>query len=245
MSRVAVLGTYNADALPLFDVDLMQYLAAHGSPPSTIVFRTGTVPRPDIPLNAIHAVDPDRSVLQVTDFNDPAAVAAMRELGADLFVYAGGRDLLREGVLGASRLGCIGGHYGPLPDIRGMGTVEWSVLNDRSIVVAVQRFSRGIDTGDILLQAPVGLRPDDTFTTIRERCYYWTKILLAMSARALLSGAIVPTPQRLEDGQQYYRLNADVLQVASRKLTTRLREYDQHPWAPRAARDQLGGLVPL
>jgi methionyl-tRNA formyltransferase len=243
VSRVAVLGTYDADAQQLYNVDLMRYLAAHGCPPSTIVFRTGAAPRPGIPLNAVHAVGPARSVLQVTDFNDAAAVAAMRELGADLFVYAGGRDLLREGVLGASRLGCIGGHYGALPDIRGMGTVEWSVLNDRAIVVAVQRFSRGIDTGDILLQAPVALRPDDTFMAIRERCYYWTKILLAMSARALLTGAIVPTPQRLEDGQQYYRLNADVLHVASRKLTTRLRDYERHPWAQAAARTLLEGLV--
>lgn len=244
MSGVAVLGTYNADGPQLFDVDLMQYLVAHGSPLSTIVFRTGTVPRPDIPLNAVQLLDDGRSVLQVTDFNDPAAVAAMHELEADLFVYAGGRDLLREGVLGASRLGCIGGHYGPLPDIRGMGTVEWSVLNDRPIVVAIQRFSRGIDTGDILIQSPVALRPDDTFITIRERCYYWTKILLALSTRALLTGSIVPAPQRLEDGQQYYRLNADVLQVALRKLTTRLRDYDHHPWAHREARFQNDGLVP-
>jgi methionyl-tRNA formyltransferase len=244
VSGVAILGTYNADALQLFDVDLMQYFAAHGIPPTAIVFRTGTVARPGIPLNAIHPIAPDRSVLQVTDFNDPGAVAAMRELSADLFVYAGGRDLLRAGVLGASRLGCIGGHYGPLPDIRGMGTVEWSVLNDQPIVVAIQRFSRGIDTGDILLQAPVALRPDDTFTTIRERCYYWTKILLALSARAMLNGALVPAPQRLEDGRQYYRLNADVLQVASRKLTTRLQAYDRHPWAHREARFQIDGLVP-
>jgi methionyl-tRNA formyltransferase len=212
----------------------MQYLAAHGHPPSTVVFRTGGAPRPGIPLNAVHAIDQRRSVLQVTDFNDPAAVAALEELRADLFIYAGGRDLLREGVLGASRLGCLGGHYGPLPAIRGMGTVEWSVLNDRPIVVAIQRFSRGIDTGDIVIQAPVALRPDDTFTTIRERCYYWTKILLALATRAVLSESIVPTPQRLEDGQQYYRLHADVLQVAARKLTSRLQAYGHHPWADRA-----------
>ena len=233
MTRVAVLGTYNTEASQLFGIDLMQYLAALGHPPSTIVFRTGTVPRPDVPLNTIHAVDEHRSVLQVTDLNDPAAVAALQKLGADLLVYAGGRDLLREGVLGASRLGCLGGHYGLLPEIRGMGTVEWSVLNDRPIVVAIQRFSRGIDTGDIVLQAPVALRPDDTFTTIRERCYFWTKVMLALATRAVLSESIVPTPQRIEDGQQYYRLHSDVLQLAVRKLTSRLRTYSHHPWGHR------------
>lgn len=233
MSHVAILGTYDTGARQLFGIDLMQYLAAYGHPPSTVVFRTGGAPRPEIPLNTVHAIDRRRSVLQVTDFNDPSAVAALERLRADLFVYAGGRDLLREGVLGASRLGCLGGHYGPLPEIRGMSTVEWSVLNDRPIVVAIQRLSRGIDTGDIVLQAPVALRPDDTFTTIRERCYLWTKVMLALAARAVLSESIVPAPQRLEDGRQYYRLHADVLQLAVRKLTRRLSAYSHHPWGHR------------
>jgi methionyl-tRNA formyltransferase len=231
MTRVAVLGTYNAEASQLFGVDLMQYLAAYGHPPSTIVFRTGAAPRADIPLNTIHAVDEHRSVVQVTDFNDPHATEVLRRLGADLFVYAGGRDLLRDGVLEASRLGCLGGHYGPLPEIRGMGTVEWSVLNGRPIVVAIQRFSRGIDTGDIVLQAPVALRPDDTFTTIRERCYFWTKIMLAVATRAVLTASIVPSPQRIEDGTQYYRLHPDVSALAARKLSVLLQAYRAHPWA--------------
>lgn len=233
MSRVAVLGTYDAEAPQLFGVDLMQYLAAHGHPPSAIVFRTGGAPRSDVPLNEVHAVDAERSVVQVTDFNDPAALPALRRLDADLFVYAGGRDLFREGVLGASRLGCLGGHYGPLPEIRGMGTVEWSVLNDRPIVVAIQRFSRGIDTGDIVLQAPVSLRADDTFTSIRERCYFWTKVMLAVATRAMLSESFTPTPQRAEDGEQYYRLHSDLLRVAERKLTRRLQAYAHHPWGQR------------
>jgi len=232
VTRVAVLGTYNAGASQLFGLDLMQYLTAYGCPPSTIVFRTGAAPRADVPLNVIQHVDRDRSVLQVADFNDRAAVSALRNLGADLLVYAGGRDLLREGVLGASRVGCLGGHYGPLPEIRGMGTVEWSVLNGRPIVVAIQRLSQGVDTGDIVLQAPVALRPDDTFLTIRERCYFWTKVMLALAARAVLSGSIVPTPQRLDEGRQYYRLHSEVLDLATRKLADRLRAYAHHPWAP-------------
>jgi methionyl-tRNA formyltransferase len=234
MSRVAVLGTYNADARQLFGIDLMRYLSAHGHPPATIVFRTGAAPRTDIPLNVVHAIDAHRSVVQVTDFNDPEAVAAIRGIGADLLVYAGGRDLLRDGVLGASRLGCLGGHYGPLPVIRGMGTVEWSVLNDRPVVVAIQRLSRGIDTGDIVLQAPVALRPDDTFTTIRERCYFWTKVMLAIATRAMLNESIVPSPQRVEDGTQYYRLHPDVAALAARRLAARLQRYSWHPWAQRS-----------
>jgi methionyl-tRNA formyltransferase len=234
MTRVAVLGTYNAAARHLFGVDLMQYLAAHGHPPATIVFRTGAAPRVDIPLNTIHTIDDHRSVVQVSDFNDPAAVAALQRVDADLLVYAGGRDLLRDGVLRASRLGCLGGHYGPLPEIRGMGTVEWSVLNDRPIVVSIQRLSRGVDTGDVVLQAPVALRPDDTFATIRDRCYFWTKVLLAIATRAMLNESIALSPQHLEDGVQYYRMHPDVSALAARRLSARLQAYGSNPWAQRS-----------
>jgi len=230
MSRVAVIGSYNTSPRDLFHVDLMRYLEAYGCRPSAVVFRTGAEPRSDVPLNTIHPVG-DRSVVQVSRFDDPAAIEAMRRLSADLFVYAGGRDLLRPGVLEAARLGCIGSHYGPLPEIRGMGTVEWSVLNGRAIVVAIQRMAAGVDVGDIVLQAPVALRPDDTFTTIRDRCYFWAKIMLAVAARALLSGSTVATPQRLDEGRQYYRLHPDLTALATRKLAVRLQAYGKHPWA--------------
>jgi methionyl-tRNA formyltransferase len=231
MTRVAVLGTYNDTASRLFEVDLMRYLAAQGHAPSTVVFRTGSTPRPDVPLNTIHPIENGRSVVQVTDFNDPAAISVLNELGADLLVYAGGRDLLRGGVLGAARLGCLGGHYGPLPEIRGMGTVEWSLLTNRPIVVAIQRMSTGVDTGEIVLQAKVALAPNDSFTTIRSRCYYWTKMMLVMATRAVLHGTVTPTPQRLEDGEQYYRMHPDVLALATRTLADRLKLYGNHPWA--------------
>ena len=111
-----------------------------------------------------------------------------------------------------------------------MGTVEWSALYDRPIVVAIQRLSRSVDTGDIVLQAPVALRPDDTFATIRDRCYFWTKVMLAVAMRAVLNESIPPTSQRLEDGQQYYRLHPDVVALATRRLAVRLQAYRNHPW---------------
>jgi methionyl-tRNA formyltransferase len=116
-----------------------------------------------------------------------------------------------------------------------MGTVEWSVLNDRPIVVAIQRLSRGVDTGDVVLQSPVALRADDTFTTIRERCYFWTKVMLAIATRAVLNESITPSPQRVEDGRQYYRLHPDIAALAARRLSARLQAYRSHPWAPHSA----------
>jgi len=81
----------------------------------------------------------------------------------------------------------------------------------------------------------VALRADDTFTTIRERCYFWTKVMLAIAARAVLNESIKPSPQRPEDGRQYYRLHPDVAALATRRLSARLQAYRSHPWAPHSA----------
>jgi methionyl-tRNA formyltransferase len=232
VTAIGVLGTYDSDPKELFRVDLMRYLSAHGCEPSIIVFRTGGAPRPEAPLNALHCIGDTRSVLQVSRFDDPAAIDAIQQLGLDVLVYAGGRDILRPGVIEAAGLGCLGGHYGPLPAVRGMGTVEWSVLTGRPIVVAIQRLARGVDTGDIIMQAPVSLRSDDTFASIRNRCYYWLKVMMAVSVRALIANPAIAVPQRLEDGDQYFRLHRDVIALAERRLADRLKMYARHPWVP-------------
>ena len=231
MIRVGVIGTYDASPSDLFGVDLMQYLAAYGCAPSAIVYRTGGATRADAPLNTPHPVDATRSVLQVSRFDEPAATDAVRRLSLDLLVYAGGRDILRPGILGAARLGCLGGHYGPLPAIRGMGTVEWSVLTGHPIVVTIQRMARGVDTGDIVMQSPVTLRADDTFTSIRNRCYYWLKVMMAVAVRAIDANPSLASPNRVEEGAQYYRLHPDMAALAERRLADRLRQYAGHSWA--------------
>jgi len=228
--RIGVIGTYDASPADLFGVDLMQYLAAYGCPPSAIVFRTGGETRADAPLNTPCPVDATRSVLQVSRFDEPVAMDAVQRLGLDLLVYAGGRDILRPGILEAARLGCLGGHYGPLPAIRGMGTVEWSVLTGHPIVVTIQRMARGVDTGDIVMQSPVALRADDTFTSIRNRCYYWLKVMMAVAVRAVAADPSMALPNRVEEGAQYYRLHPDMVALAERRLAHRLRQYAGHSW---------------
>jgi len=218
MARVGVIGVYDADPAALVGVDLMRYLGALGHSPDAIVFRGSTSTRAGVPLNTPIPLGEDRTAVHVRDFNDPAAVSAMRALNVDVFVYAGGRDLLRQPVLDAAPRGCIGGHYGQLPAVRGMGTVEWSVLMRVPIVVTIQRLAAGVDLGDVLLQSTVPLRHDDTFASIRERCYFVTKVLLAIVVRGLFDGTVTPTPQDAAVGRQFFRLHPAVLAVAARSL---------------------------
>jgi methionyl-tRNA formyltransferase len=221
---VWVLGTFDQPTGALFDVDLMRWLSGAGVPPAGVVFkRSNAAHNPRAP----EASDPHgdgRTCLHVRHFNDEGTVACLRAFAPDILVYAGGRDILRRSLLETARLGCIGGHYGQLPQIRGMGTVEWSVILGVPPTVAIQRISPGIDTGDILLQARVPLVAGDTFTSIRDRSYFLTKTMLAMAARRMLDGELAGTPQQPAAGRQYFRLHPLLQRRAERALRQLLAE---------------------
>jgi methionyl-tRNA formyltransferase len=216
--KVWVVGTFDQPTHALFDVDLMRWLAGVGVPVAGVVFKR-SVGRRNPLLPTPHDPHGDgRTCLHVTDFNDEATATRLRVFEPDLLVYAGGRDILRPPLLQAAPLGCIGGHYGHLPEIRGMGTVEWSVMLGVPPTVAIQRIGPGIDTGDVLLQARVPLVAGDTFTSIRDRSYFMTKTLLAVAARRMLDGDFAGTPQPAGAGRQYYRLHKALQDHADRAL---------------------------
>ena len=217
-TRLFVLGTFDQPASALYDVDLMRCLIEAGVPPAGVIYKRSTpFENPDVPV----AHGPDESgrlAIHVNDFNAPAVVAQIRALSADLLIYAGGRDLLRLPLLESARLGCLGGHYGRLPDMRGMGTPEWSVLLAVPPTVAIQRMTPGVDVGDVVMQARVPLLVADNFASIRERSYYLTKTMLALAARRVLRDGITGVPQAPGMGRQYYRLHPAVHQRAERLL---------------------------
>ncbi len=221
-ARLFVLGTFDQAETALYDVDLMRCLHEAGITPAGVVYkRSRPAENPDRPVE--NGPGPDgRHLIHVHDFNATDLVQRLGELSADLLIYAGGRDLLRGPLLASARLGCIGGHYGRLPEMRGMGTPEWSVLIGQAPTVAVQRMTPGVDVGDVVMQARVPLLSTDNFASIRERSYYLTKTMLALAARRMLLDDVAGTPQAPGVGRQYYRLHPALHLRAERKLTRML-----------------------
>ncbi len=208
-NNLYIVGIYDQSPDDLFNVDLACYLADIGTPPAGIVYKhSKPLLNPPTPI-----VDPDhdgRLRIHVADFNAPETVSRLQSLQPDLLVYAGGRDILRQPLLDVARHGCIGGHYGRLPEVRGMATVEWSVMLGLAPTVAIQRINSGIDTGNIIMQAKVPLVAGDTYTSIRDRSYFLTKVMLALSAYGILHNNQKGTPQNIDAGRQYFRLHPAV-----------------------------------
>lgn len=83
------------------------------------------------------------------DMNSNAAQVQIAKWSPDLIVFAGG-NILRSRALKIPRLGVLNVHLGLLPEIRGMSSPEWSLLESRPLGITIHYMNAGIDTGPIL-----------------------------------------------------------------------------------------------
>jgi len=85
------------------------------------------------------------------DQNSNRAVTLLKGWAPDLMIFTGG-NILRKELLGVPRLGVINAHLGLLPQIRGMSSPEWSLLEDVPPGITLHYIDSGIDTGPVLLK---------------------------------------------------------------------------------------------
>lgn len=160
-------------------------------------------------------------LVTVPDHNAPAALRALRSAAPDLIVFTGG-GLLRKEVLAAARIGVMNCHSGILPCYRGMGVVEWPILEADGelpkIGLSLHLMDAGVDTGPILCQRRLALRPGDTFASIYTRLEPHMVELILKGLRGLRDGTIAPEPQNIDDGRQYFVLHPRLLAEAQRRL---------------------------
>jgi methionyl-tRNA formyltransferase len=83
------------------------------------------------------------------DQNSSASLRQLKQWSPDLIVFGGG-NILREEILRVPRLGVVNVHLGLLPEVRGMSSPEWSLLNGIPVGITVHYIDAGIDTGRVL-----------------------------------------------------------------------------------------------
>ncbi|MDO4692242.1 MAG: methionyl-tRNA formyltransferase [Porphyromonadaceae bacterium] len=118
-------------------------------------------------------------VLQPVKLKDEAFVNRLREIAPDLGIVVAFR-MLPEVVWSLPRLGTINLHGSLLPRYRGAAPIHWAVINgDTETGVTTFRLKHELDTGDIILQAPMPIAPDETTGQVHDR-------MMALGAETLL-----------------------------------------------------------
>lgn len=141
----------------------------------------------------------------------------VRSFRPDLLVLVGA-DVAPRALLEIPRLGTINPHYGLLPRYRGMNVAEWSIYHDDPVGVTIHAVDSGIDTGDILLRESVPVGPGATLASIRAQQQEASGRLLAATVFAILTGTARRTPQRMDEGHQFYRMHPVLLDRVTQRL---------------------------
>jgi phosphoribosylglycinamide formyltransferase 1 len=109
--------------------------------------------------------------------------------GVELVVCAGYMQLLTPEFLG--RHTAINVHPSLLPAFPGTTPLEDALAAGAAETgVTVHFVDEGVDTGPIIFQEPVPIRPGDTAETLRERVHEVEHRLLPEAARLYLAGAL-------------------------------------------------------
>ena len=138
-------------------------------------------------------------VYQPETFRDDAVVEELKGLAPDLIIVVAYGKILPQRVLDIPKFGCINMHASILPELRGAGPVQWSILNhcDETGVTAMY-LTAGMDEGDIIEIRKTPIEPMETTSELMARLSHIAADLACDTARAIEAGTATRTPQNHE-----------------------------------------------
>ncbi len=190
--RVVFMGT-PPFAVPTLDVllDAHEVVAVYTRPDAA----TGRGRRITAPAVKVRALEAGVPVRQPASLRDPAVVASIRALGADLIVVVAYGAILPPELLQSPRFGCINVHASLLPRWRGAAPIQRAILaGDELTGVSIMRMEEGLDTGPWCAQVSTPVDGKNTAQLTSELAALSTKALLDALPR-IASGQCVWTAQ--------------------------------------------------
>jgi methionyl-tRNA formyltransferase len=158
--------------------------------------RTGRGHHQHVNALKVAAVDQAIPVLQPDSIKTPEALAALKELQADLFVVAAYGQLLSPDVITAARLGTINIHASLLPKYRGATPIHAAILNgDAETGVTIIQIEPKMDAGPMLRVVRTAVRLEETTGQLEDRLAELAIPLLFRVIDEIEAGAVVAVHQ--------------------------------------------------
>ncbi len=165
----------------------------------------GVVTMPDKPAGRGHklyqspvkefALERRLHLMQPVKLKDQEFVDELRSLNADLFVVIAFR-MLPEVVWAMPRLGTFNLHASLLPRYRGAAPINWAVINgDTETGVTTFFLKHEIDTGDIIAQERIEIRPTDNVGDVHDRLMLLGADLTIKTIDDIIAGTLTTVPQ--------------------------------------------------
>ncbi len=127
---------------------------------------------------------------------DPETQEGFAELKLDAAVVVAYGLILPKAVLEAPRLGCLNVHASLLPRWRGAAPIQRAILaGDAETGVTIMQMDEGLDTGAILLQRAVPIRPETTGESLHDELAALGAELIVEALAGLAAGTLADRPQ--------------------------------------------------
>lgn len=137
----------------------------------------------------------DFPVVTCRDQNSPSSISQLKRWAPDLIIFTGG-NILRKQLLDVPRLSVLNIHLGLLPEIRGMSSPEWSLLNHVPVGITIHYMDAGIDTGPILQRSELpDVNRSKSLSDLRHRLLAFGVERAGDVVAGLDQGTITATPQ--------------------------------------------------
>lgn len=142
-------------------------------------------------------------IFQPISSKDPSFIQELQQLKPDVLIVIAFGQILSQALLDIAPLGAINIHGSLLPLYRGPAPIQWTLINGESTTgVTTIKMDSGVDTGDILLQAKIELKNDETTETLHNRLAKLGANLLLETLQKIENKSLVSTPQN--DAQATY-----------------------------------------
>ena len=141
------------------------------------------------------AIENNIEVLQPEKLKSPAFFDALKTLNADLQVVVAFR-MLPEIIWSMPPMGTLNVHGSLLPQYRGAAPINWAIINgEKQTGVTTFQLQHAIDTGNILLQAPIDISENMTAGELHDIMKEVGANVLVKTIEGLQNNTIKATPQ--------------------------------------------------
>jgi methionyl-tRNA formyltransferase len=182
------------------------------------------------------ALEAERLGLKVSrpeELKTPESWGEIAALAPDLLVVVAFGTILPKGLLEVPRAGAINLHASLLPEYRGASPVQRTLWDGRAWTGVTTMFiDEGLDTGDLILQRLIAVRPEDDAASLLARLAEAGAPLLVESVLLAHAGRAPRTRQDRGAGSYARRLRKEdgVIDWAPDALTVWNRQRAMTPW---------------
>ncbi len=144
----------------------------------------------------VYALEKGLPVYQPATLRDEAFASLLSELAPDLIAVVAYGKILPQNVLDHPKDGCINVHGSLLPKYRGAAPMQRAIMEGETVTgITIQHMAAGIDTGDIILTAPMAIEEEDNFESVHDKLSSLGADTLIKAIAAIKDGTAARIPQ--------------------------------------------------